>query len=181
MQARLQAHRRARQGQRGKKLLFLAGQLNEALEGYLGSGSRLTEEQSDGVSAWVSEADEPVFAARGDRAVAGSKEDGVLRMPPGRERPSWAKDNKPNCRGRVDPGPRHYLALITINGAPVEGIVDTGAFRTMMDIATARTLGIELEERDPDDHPRKAPFGRFFGPDCAPHPYEGRTLERVVF
>ena len=75
----------------------------------------------------------------------------------------------------MDPGPRHYLVLITVNGAPVEGIVDTGACRTMMDVATARSLGMSIEVRDPDAHPKKAPFGRFFGPDSNVRPYDGRS------
>ena len=67
------------------------------------------------------------------------------------------------------------MAVVTVNGSAVEGIVDTGAGRTMMDVATARALGLKTEERDPDDHPHKAPFGRFMGPNGLFSPYEGRT------
>ena len=107
----------------------------------------------------------------------GKKEAPLQRLPPEREPPVWADKNAPNCRGRVDPGPRHYLVLITVNGAPVEGIVDTGACRTMMDMNTARALGLLMDERDG----RRAPFGRFFGPDGFPRPYEGRSRGSVTF
>ena len=95
-----------------------------------------------------------------------------VTVPKGRERPPWAKRTGPNCRGRVDPGPHHYLAVVTISGATVEGIVDTGACRTMMDLDTAKALGLPTEERDPKK--QEAPFGRFHGPDGVPRPYEGR-------
>ena len=104
-------------------------------------------------------------------------EDHIRRLPPGREAPSWAKKDAPNCRGRVDPGPRHYLVLITVNGAPVEGIVDTGACRTMMDLDTARALGLLVDEREG----RRSPFGQFFGPDGNTRPYEGRSRGAVTF
>ena len=105
----------------------------------------------------------------------------LVRVPNGRERPAWAKDSAPNCRGQVDPGPRHFLAVVTVNGSPIECIVDTGACRTMMDVNTARNLGLRTEERDPEDHPRKAPFGRFVGPNGLTSPYEGRVQGAIAF
>ncbi len=105
----------------------------------------------------------------------------MVRVPGGRERPAWAKASAPNCRGRVDPGPRHYLALVAICGSTVEGIVDTGACRTMMDINTARALALAVQERDPEDNPRRSPFGRFVGPSGQMHPYEGRVVGPVAF
>ena len=111
--------------------------------------------------------------------VARTDSKAVVRVPGGRESPSWARKGAPNCRGRVDPGARHYLAVVAVGGAAVEGIVDTGACRTMMDITTAKALGLEVEERDPDG--MRCPFGRFFGPDGQPRPYEGRVVGTVVF
>lgn len=105
----------------------------------------------------------------------------MIRVPGGRERPPWAKEGARNCRGLVDPGQRHFLACITVNGSSVEGIVDTGACRTMMDVATARSLGLKTEERDPEDHPRKAPFGKFMGPNGELSPYEGRVVGVIIF
>ena len=71
--------------------------------------------------------------------------------------------------------------MVTVNGATVEGIVDTGACRTMMDVQTARTLGLSTEERDPEGHPRKAPFGKFVGPNSMTSPYEGRVQGAINF
>ncbi len=104
----------------------------------------------------------------------------MVEIPSGRERPAWGKMTSPNCRGRVDPGPRHYLALVTLQGAAVEGIVDTGACRTMMDIDTARALQLETEERDPDLPLRTAPFGTVTGPAGEVHPYDGRVVGAVA-
>lgn len=100
-------------------------------------------------------------------------------MARGREPPSWATPGAINCRGLVDPGARHYLALITINGAVVEGIVDTGACRTMLDINTARALGVDLE--DLRDTKGSSPFGHFYGPEGVPAPYVGRTRGVTTF
>ena len=63
----------------------------------------------------------------------------------------------------------------------MECIVDTGACRTMMDLETARNLGLRAEERDPECHPRKAPFGRFVGPNGQSSPYEGRVQGALMF
>ena len=101
----------------------------------------------------------------------------LVRVPNGWERPAWAKDSAPNCRGQVDPGPRHFLAVVTVNGSPIECIVDTGACRTMMDLDTARALGLLVDEREG----RRAPFGRFFGPDGNPRPYDGWSRGPVTF
>ena len=84
-----------------------------------------------------------------------------------------------NCRGLVDPGARHYLALITINGAVVEGIIDTGACRTMLDINTARALGVDLE--DLVGKKGSFPFGHFYGPEGVPAPYVGRVKGATTF
>ena len=112
--------------------------------------------------------------------VVQAKAPAVIGVAPGREPPRWASPGAINCRGLVDPGSRHYLALITVDGAVVEGIVDTGACRTMMDLRTAKALGVQLEElgRGADG---KFPFGHFYGPEGVPAPYAGRTKGPVTF
>lgn len=104
----------------------------------------------------------------------------VIGVAPGREPPTWSMPGAVNCRGLVDPGTRHYLALIAVDGSLVEGIVDTGACRTMMDLRTAKALGVSLEElsRGKDG---SFPFGHFYGPEGVPAPYAGRTKGPVTF
>ena len=61
-------------------------------------------------------------------------------------------------------------------GAPVvmEGIGDTGATRTLMDIATARQVGLPIQVA------RGSEFGTYFGPGSKEKPYAGRILGPVV-
>ena len=132
MQAKL-ANRRERRSPGGKRLLGIVRELNDELESFVnGLGPGSCGEAGAGGGDGVVDAQ---FKATDTT---------MLRVPSGRERPAWAKATAPNCRGRVDPGPRHYLALVAICGSTVEGIVDTGACRTMMDINTARALNLTL-------------------------------------
>jgi len=49
-------------------------------------------------------------------------------------------------------------------------LVDTGGARTMVDEASARALGLEVELATPEKK-----FGAFWGPDSVPRDYLGRV------
>ena len=76
-----------------------------------------------------------------------------------------------------------YIILVEIasaghggKGRPVvlEGIGDTGATRTLMDMATARGVGLTMETV------HGLEFGTYFGPGSKEKPYAGRVVGPVV-
>ena len=56
----------------------------------------------------------------------------------------------------------------------LEGIGDTGATRTLMDMATARGVGLTMETA------HGLGFGMYFGPGSKEKPYAGRVVGPVV-
>ena len=76
-----------------------------------------------------------------------------------------------------------YVILVEIastghggKGRPVvlEGIADTGATRTLMDMATAHGVGLTMETAYSSE------FGMYFGPGSKEKPYAGRVVGPVV-
>ena len=76
-----------------------------------------------------------------------------------------------------------YVILVEIasagpggKGCPVvlEGIGDTGTTRTLMDMATARGVGLTVETAHGSE------FGTYFGPGSKEKPYVGRFVGPVV-
>ena len=57
--------------------------------------------------------------------------------------PEWAKDAR-NCRGMMQWDSTQYICVTQVNGCLVEGILDTGAAATIMDMGMAMDLGLKV-------------------------------------
>ena len=110
------------------------------------------------------------------------KKEDVVALPPGREPPAWAKKGAINCRGRVDPGSRHFVGLVTINGAVTDAIIDTAGARSMLDVDTAKALGLEMEAMSIAEQESRGvfPFGHYTVADGRLIAYAGRLKGPVT-
>ena len=97
--------------------------------------------------------------------------------------PTWAHLEAQNHRSHVVTTSDQYVILVEIastgqggKGRPVmlEGIADTGATHTLMDMATARGVGLTVETA------HGLEFGTYFGPGSKEKPYAGRVVGPVV-
>lgn len=84
--------------------------------------------------------------------------------------PLWAPSGARNGRGLLPISRAHYTALLSIEGAFVEAIIDTGGARSMIDYETAKALGLNIQLADATQS-----FGSFWGPSGAPCEYFGRV------
>ena len=55
--------------------------------------------------------------------------------------PDWASGYL-NFRGLVPLSPAHFYGVAAFNGSVTDVLLDTGGSRTMMDLASARKLGL---------------------------------------
>ena len=79
--------------------------------------------------------------------------------------PAWAT-NARNCRGLISWDSAQYIGLLVIQDCLIEALFDTGAACTIMDLGTAKKLGMELLKADNQD------FGCFSVPGrSSPQPY----------
>lgn len=96
--------------------------------------------------------------------------------------PQWAHPRARDYRGAVVTTSDQYVVLVELQSRAsgsgdsvlLEGIGDTGATRTLLDIATARRIGLPVEVA------KGAEFGTYFGPGSAEKPYAGRVAGPVV-
>lgn len=86
-----------------------------------------------------------------------------------RELPAWA-GGKRNMLGIVPFSRCHYYGVVAINDVVVEAIMDTGGARSLVDVDTARQMGLEVKEGD---------AGYFWGPGNAATSYFGRVVGPV--
>ena len=59
------------------------------------------------------------------------------------ELPDWAAGYL-NHRGLVPLSPSHFYGVAAFNGSVTDALLDTGGGRSMMDLATARKLGLPV-------------------------------------
>lgn len=142
-----------RRGKRTNKAHFIAAlvdELQELVKGFT-TQDELEDDQPDKVFMAV-----PVAA---EKLPAGA-----------RGLPAWAPSGARNGRGLLPISRAHYTALLAINGAFCEAIVDTGGARSMIDYETAKALGLDIELADANKS-----FGSFWGPSGSPCEYFGRV------
>jgi predicted aspartyl protease len=73
--------------------------------------------------------------------------------------PNWAPSKIHNFRGLVKPTTQHYLGIVQIGNGIVEALIDTGGARCMIDVDTAKKLGLEVEIATKEKN-----WGSYFGP-----------------
>ena len=96
--------------------------------------------------------------------------------------PLWARWDARNFRNTVITTSDQYVILVEVasgqqSRAPpvvMEGIGDTGATRSLMDLETARRVGLQIEVAHGSE------FGTYFGPGSKERPYAGRVVGPVV-
>ena len=87
--------------------------------------------------------------------------------------PRWAKEAR-NCRGLMQWDSSQFVCLARMGESLVEGILDTGAACTIMDIDMAKRIGLPVVEE------ARAEFGSFTVPGRSqPIPYPGAVLGPV--
>ena len=59
--------------------------------------------------------------------------------------------------------PSHFYATAAFNGSVTDVLMDTGGSRTMMDLASARKLGLTVQLTDKEVH-----YGSWSGPGDKP-------------
>ena len=96
--------------------------------------------------------------------------------------PLWARWDARNFRNTVVTTSDQYVILVEVASgqqsrappAVMEGIGDTGATRSLMDLETARRVGLQVEVAHGSE------FGTYFGPGSKERPYAGRVVGPVV-
>ena len=76
--------------------------------------------------------------------------------------PDWASSYL-NFRGLVLLSPAHFYGVAAFNGSVTDVLLDTGGSRTMMDLASARKLGLSVKLTDKQVH-----YGSWSGPGDKP-------------
>ena len=76
--------------------------------------------------------------------------------------PDWASGYL-NFRGLVPLSPAHFYGVAAFNGSVTDVLLDTGGSRTMMDLASARKLGLSVQLTDKEVH-----YGSWSGPGDKP-------------
>lgn len=80
-----------------------------------------------------------------------------------------------NHRGILPISRNHFTAVVALNGAVVEALMDTGGARSMIDFKTATAMGLPVELASESRH-----FGCFWGPTGTPVNYKGRISGPVT-
>ena len=83
--------------------------------------------------------------------------------------PDWAQGYL-NFRGLVPLSPAHFYGTAAFNGSITDVLMDTGGSRTMMDITSARKMGLQIQLTDKEIH-----YGSWSGPGDKPQYYVGRV------
>ena len=65
--------------------------------------------------------------------------------------PEWACDY-PNYLGVLPISRNHFITQVTLNGVLVKGILDTGGTQSMVNTATAKLIGLQVEVASEDHH-----------------------------
>ena len=76
--------------------------------------------------------------------------------------PDWAQGYL-NFRDLVPLSPSHFYGTAAFNGSVTDVLMDTGGSRTMMDITSARKLGLQIQLTDKEIH-----YGSWSGPGDKP-------------
>ena len=102
----------------------------------------------------------------------------MVALPPKkRGLPDWAPEGAVNCRGMVRVNPRtHYLALVAIQGAFTDAILDTGGATSMVDVSMLGPLGLKCEKAEAGKS-----CGSFWGPSGEVRSYYGRVVGPVAW
>ena len=100
----------------------------------------------------------------------------AIHLAPGgaREVPVWAEGAR-NFRGLVPPSRAHYMALVKLGNGVIEAIIDTGGARSLIDLDTARTLGLKIEMAKSNN------MGNFWGPGGEVMGYTGTVRGPIKF
>ena len=96
--------------------------------------------------------------------------------------PLWARWDARNFRNTVVTTSDQYVILVEVasgqqNRPPpvvMEGIGDTGATRSLMDLKAARQVGLQVEVAQGSE------FGTYFGLGSKERPYAGHVVGPVV-
>jgi hypothetical protein len=89
--------------------------------------------------------------------------------------PRWASDTAKNFRSLAVPSKAHYTALCEIGDGVVNVMLDTAGARTMIDIATAESLGLPIERVTSTRY-----FGSFYSASGVPTAYAGRVKGPIL-
>ena len=71
--------------------------------------------------------------------------------------------------------PSHFYGPVAFNGSVTDVLLDTGGSRTMMDIDSAKKLGLTIQHTDRDVH-----YGSWSGPGDKSQYYVGRVPGPVL-
>ena len=111
-----------------------------------------------------------------DKVYLNKPPDKISKAPVGsRTMPDWVSDDVINYRGLVPSSTSHYMALVKLGRGICEAIVDTGGARSLIDLDTAKTLGLKVEMANKND------MGCFWGPGGEVMGYAGRIKGPIKF
>lgn len=84
--------------------------------------------------------------------------------------PKWVDPGIQNKRHLVKPTGAHFLVPVQVGTGVIDAVLDTGGARSVIDVGTARELGLRVERAT-----ARKNFGSFWGPSSKPVNYYGRV------
>lgn len=97
-------------------------------------------------------------------------------LPHAMDLPAWTDHNAINCRGVVLISSNHYTELCQIGKDVVECMLDSGEARTMIDVQTARLIGLDVERPEAGNY-----FGCFYGANAQTTAYASHVRGPIKF